>query len=173
VQLPPLRERGTDILLLARHYLDRACSEYGLPLKILAADAEAALQAYPWPGNVRELQNVIERAVILCCDGECLSVEHMGLARHSEATPPTLTQTLPSVSISSPDPQDQLLTLGELEKQHIFRALEKCNGNRTHAAKLLEISIRTLRNKLHEYSGKGKSSEAVDAEGQDLVKGQI
>ena len=65
VQLPPLRERGTDIVLLARHYLDRACSEYGLPIKILAPDAEAALQAYTWPGNVRELANLMERVAVL------------------------------------------------------------------------------------------------------------
>jgi transcriptional regulator with PAS, ATPase and Fis domain len=65
VHLPPLRERGTDILLLARHYLDRACSEYGLPIKILAPDAEAALQAYTWPGNVRELANLMERVAVL------------------------------------------------------------------------------------------------------------
>ena len=65
VQLPPLRERGADILLIARHYLDRASNEYRLPPKILAADAEAALMAYPWPGNVRELANLMERVALL------------------------------------------------------------------------------------------------------------
>ena len=80
VQLPPLRERGTDILLLARHYLDRACSEYGLPVKILAADAEAALQAYTWPGNVRELANLMERVAVLS-DAEQVTAAALRLPR--------------------------------------------------------------------------------------------
>ncbi|HZL96361.1 MAG TPA: sigma 54-interacting transcriptional regulator, partial [Vicinamibacterales bacterium] len=65
LQLPPLRDRGSDVLLLARHYLDRVCREYGLPTKVLAPDAEAALLAYPWPGNVRELANLMERVALL------------------------------------------------------------------------------------------------------------
>ena len=64
LQLPPLRDRGSDVLLLARHYLDRICRDYGLPTKALAADAEAALLAYPWPGNVRELANLMELSLI-------------------------------------------------------------------------------------------------------------
>jgi len=146
--------------------MHRFARKHGVRVQGISPSCLQTLQSHRWPGNVRELQNVIERAVILCCDGECLLVEHLGLAKPSESSPPTLTHTLSS-GISVSEPQDRLVTLGELEKQHIFRALEKCNGNRTHAAKLLDISIRTLRNKLNEYSGKGKSPEA--AEGQDLV----
>src|SRR5438876_3721777 len=65
VALPPLRERGEDIVLLARHFLDRACGDYGLPAKRLAPDALSALRAYPWPGNIRELSNVMERVALL------------------------------------------------------------------------------------------------------------
>src|SRR5262245_34890290 len=65
VRLPALRERGSDVLTLASHYLNQACSEYGLPAKTLTADAEAALLAYSWPGNVRELANVMERVALL------------------------------------------------------------------------------------------------------------
>src|SRR5713226_4727428 len=65
VWVPPLRERGNDVLRLADHFLARACSEYGLPPKSFAVDAQAELAAYRWPGNVRELSNVIERVALL------------------------------------------------------------------------------------------------------------
>src|SRR4030095_4451957 len=80
VQLPPLRDRGTDVLLLARHYLDRASSEYGLPVRTLASDAEAALLAYTWPGNVRELANVMERVALLS-EGEQVTAAALRLPR--------------------------------------------------------------------------------------------
>src|SRR5215207_4132912 len=82
LRLPPLRERGTDILLLARHYLGRTCVEYGVRLKTLTADAESALMAYGWPGNVRELANVMERVVLLC-DGEQVTAAMLDLPRES------------------------------------------------------------------------------------------
>ena len=82
LRLPPLRERGTDILLLARHYLGRACVDYGVRLKTLTADAESALMAYGWPGNVRELANVIERVVLLS-DGEQVTSAMLSLPRES------------------------------------------------------------------------------------------
>ena len=68
IYMPPLRERGTDILLLAGHYLSRACAEYHLPLKVLTKEAQAALMAYSWPGNVRELANMMERVALLSGD---------------------------------------------------------------------------------------------------------
>src|SRR5204862_7555629 len=68
LELPPLRERGADILLLADRFLARACADYGLPPKTLARDARAALAAYAWPGNVRELGNVVERVALLADD---------------------------------------------------------------------------------------------------------
>ena len=68
LELPPLRERGDDILLLAERFLARACADYGLSTKTFARDARAALAAYAWPGNVRELGNVIERAALLTDD---------------------------------------------------------------------------------------------------------
>src|SRR5215212_504416 len=82
LRLPPLRDRGTDILLLARHYLGRACVDYGVRLKTLTADAESALMAYGWPGNVRELANVMERVVLLS-DGEQATSVMLGLPRES------------------------------------------------------------------------------------------
>ena len=88
MQLPPLRERGDDVLLLARHYLDRACREYGLPAKILAADAEAAVQAYTWPGNVRELANLMERVAVLS-DAEQVTAAALRLPRTPRIAPGT------------------------------------------------------------------------------------
>jgi transcriptional regulator with AAA-type ATPase domain/tetratricopeptide (TPR) repeat protein len=80
LRLPALRERGTDVLLLARHYLDRVCREYGLPPKSLSSDAAAALLAYTWPGNVRELANLMERVALLS-DAEQVTAEALRLPR--------------------------------------------------------------------------------------------
>jgi transcriptional regulator with PAS, ATPase and Fis domain len=77
LRLPPLRERGQDVLLLAERFLARVCADYGLPVKILAADARDRLLAHPWPGNVRELQNVIERVALLT-EENVITGEHLG-----------------------------------------------------------------------------------------------
>jgi DNA-binding NtrC family response regulator len=96
---------------------------------------------------VRELQNVIERAVILCADGEELQAAHLGLVSRGGEEP-----------AAGNDASDaaELVQLAEIEKRHILRVLDRCDGNRTHAARHLGISIRTLRNKLHEYGVKGR-----------------
>ena len=88
VQLPPLRDRGSDVLLLARHYLDRACREYGLPIKSLASNAEAALLAYTWPGNVRELANVMERVALLS-EAEQVTAAALRLPRAPRVSAPS------------------------------------------------------------------------------------
>jgi DNA-binding NtrC family response regulator len=111
---------------------------------------------------VRELQNVIERAVILCSDGECLEVEDLGLPKSREISDSVNLQHVKAPVDSLAEPNGEFLTLNHLEKRHIFVALERCKGNRTHAAKLLDISIRTLRNKLNEYSGKRNGSAGVE-----------
>ena len=126
--------------------------------------------AHSWPGNVRELQNVIERAVILCLDGQDLQPEHLGFVplgapikgEHGATVhPPNITPFRAQESLSP----DKVLTLHEIEKQHILRALEACDGNRTQAAKYLDISIRTLRNKLHEYGASGGDDAPAEASG--------
>src|SRR5215470_5981498 len=83
LRLPPLRERGQDILLLARHFLSRACRDYSVRMKTLAGDAEAALLAYGWPGNVRELANVMERVVLLS-DGDQVTAATLDLPREAD-----------------------------------------------------------------------------------------
>ena len=84
LRLPPLRERGQDVLLLAERFLARVCADYGLPVKTLAADARGRLMAYPWPGNVRELSNVIERVALLT-EEHVITSEHLDLG---DASPP-------------------------------------------------------------------------------------
>jgi DNA-binding NtrC family response regulator len=154
IWVPPLRERKDDVAFLAEHFMRRYARKHGVKVQGITASSLRILLAHPWPGNVRELQNVIERAVILGGDGELLSLEHLGfgsaeaeVAAGSGGSPVV---PGPAQEIGNHEGGD-MLCLEELEKRHILRALEVCHGNRTHTAKLLRISIRTLRNKLVEY----------------------
>ena len=129
-------------------------------LPLIEPDAALILERYPWPGNVRELQNVVERAAILAEENVPISAELMGLVAPSaptSVTPPVAAKVSeqPAVeereSVTSPSQNGAVIPLHEMEKQAILEALKKTDGNRTHAAELLQISIRTLRNKLAEY----------------------
>ena len=155
IKVPPLRDHREDVPFLAEEFMRRFGRKHGIRVHGFSDPAAKLLKEHHWPGNVRELQNVIERAVILCGDGGMLEVDHLGLAisSHTAAEPAPVVQ---------PDANGEFPKLAEAEKQHILAALERCNGNRTHAAKLLDISIRTLRNKLHEYNAttpKGDTEE--------------
>jgi len=148
IRVPPLRERLEDVPGLANDFMRRYSRKHGVHAKSISDEAMRALKTHAWPGNVRELQNVIERAVILCGENGVLEPEHLGM------TP----APLPPAAAAGANPASPLatgrqLTLAELEKEHILSALRRCDGNRTHAAKSLDISVRTLRNKLHEYNG--------------------
>ena len=152
VIIPPLRERKEDVPVLAEQFRQRFARKHGIEIHSINKSCMQALMDHSWPGNVRELQNVIERAVILCSEGGELETAHLGLgAMASGESSSTATAT----TTSSVSENGSFLTLSELEKQHILAALKQCKGNRTHAAKLLDISIRTLRNKLNEYNYKG------------------
>ena len=129
--------------------------KHGVHIKGFTEHANQLLMNHSWPGNVRELQNVVERAVILSGDSGMLEPEHLGLVISEPADSPAAT---PEVA----GQHNGLRTLAELEKQHIFAALDHCKGNLTHAAKLLDVSIRTLRNKLHEYNGTLPKSDDDD-----------
>jgi DNA-binding NtrC family response regulator len=166
ILVPPLREHPEDIPLLAERFLRRFARKHGVQVAAISEPCLSALTAHRWPGNVRELQNALERAVILCGDGQDLQPEHLGFANLSiiptapaPAAPPAAN---PLVGTSSnPEP---VLSLSELERRHILAVLEGCKNNRTHAAKKLGISIRTLRNKLHEYGVNSKEEPADDLE---------
>jgi DNA-binding NtrC family response regulator len=157
IHLPPLRERKDDIMLLAEHFIERSARKNGVQVRSMSEACRAALLDHSWPGNVRELQNVIERAVILCMDSDQLQVDHLGLTPYSTRAGAVTSTRLPEVEVPA-ETDRKFHTLDEVEKHHILMALERCRGNRTHAAKVLGISVRTLRNKLNEYSGKGLAS---------------
>jgi DNA-binding NtrC family response regulator len=142
IDIPPLRARREDILPLARHFLDEAGRVMGMHDPRLDLRVGPLLENYSWPGNARELRNVMERALIL------------------SGGAPVLETHLPKEIVSAPASaaaaerilrEKDLLTLAEIERQHIRRAIEACRGNKTHAAKLLGITRLTLRTKITEY----------------------
>jgi Nif-specific regulatory protein len=146
VVLPPLRERGgDDIERLARHFLATAARRHRLRVPRLSEAALERLKSYRWPGNVRELENCIESAVVLC-EGEILE-EHLPLPSVERAAAPAAEAGEPVAAGGSP----ALLPLAEVERRHILRVLETVKGNRTAAAKVLEIGRNTLARKLKEY----------------------
>lgn len=160
----PLRERREDIVLLAEQFRHRFERKHGVKTAGLSAACRAALEAHPWPGNVRELQNVIERAVILCTDGEEIQPASLGLGTTAGAPGISSANLTVATATSGDRAAEAVLSLSDLEKNHILRTLDQCGGNRTHAARKLGISIRTLRNKLNEYeSGHPPAEEAEDS----------
>ncbi len=153
VHVPPLRERREDIPELAGEFMRRFARKHGVHVKGFTEAALHTLRQHDWPGNVRELQNVIERAVILCGENGMLEPEHLGMAAPPENSGDG------GDFLSGYNASGGLLTLAEMEKRHILAAMNHCGGNRTHAAKVLNMSIRTLRNKLHEINGTTPKSE--------------
>ena len=170
IVVPPLRERREDVLFLADQFMHRMARKHGVRVSSISPACAEVLTTHSWPGNVRELQNVIERAVILCMDGQDLQPEHLGFVPLTSAVKgepgsvPVATNITP-FKAQEPATPDKILPLHEVEKQHILRALEICEGNRTQAAKHLDISIRTLRNKMHEYEGTTPGADGTEAEG--------
>ena len=160
IQVPPLRERTGDVELLANHFLERFSKEHGIKSAGFSENGMAGLLSHNWPGNVRELQNVVERPAILAEEGVPTSAELMGLAPSALAAPPQAARSAHESVAPAAAPDAQVVPLHELEKRAIFEALERTNGNRTQAAELLQISIRTLRNKLAEYRGDGNEEAA-------------
>ena len=163
IHMPPLRDREGDVPLLAEAFTQRFIRNYGVPVKGLTPDALQALTSHAWPGNIRELQNVIERAVILCGEDGQIHPEQLGLtappqAGAGDAPSGPIENTLTpeaSAAVAAQQHTDDLVTLAELEKQHIISTLAKHEGNRSRTAEVLDINIRTLRNKLKEYSESG------------------
>ncbi len=131
--LPPLRERRTDIIPLAHHFITKYSRSMGKPEKQISPDAEKLLVSYPWPGNVRELENAIERAMVIGKKSE-IWLEDLPLHLNSQEK---------SVSDS--------LNLVEIEKAHIIKVLKETGGNVTRAAILLGIDRVTLYNKIKKY----------------------
>jgi DNA-binding NtrC family response regulator len=195
IQVPPLRAHREDILLLAEHFMRWATRKHGCAAQAFSDECPKVLLAHRWPGNVRELQNVIERAVILAGDARVVEPAHLCLTSFPAMVPAASELTAAPVGALGPlpipvaaaaagpaataAPDDSVAEaafspLSELEKRHILAALDRCKNNRTQAAKLLGISVKTLRNRLADYgvapadaSGNGGGNGAGDA-GQDL-----
>jgi len=160
LRLPSLRERPGDVAVLADHFVKKYAAANGVPARPLSQDARRALAAHRWPGNVRELENAMHRAVLLAVgaeidaeairlpDGQPLIGAIGGLADAGPAS--RAAQTADAVSRAYVGQ-----TVAQMEKTLILDTLTHCLGNRTHAANILGISIRTLRNKLNEYADEG------------------
>jgi DNA-binding NtrC family response regulator len=147
IELPPLRDRREDIPLLAHHLVDELRERHQRPARLVAPEVLEIFTRYPWPGNVRELRNVIEHAVIIC-EGQRIEKQHLSPQLFDGRTlKPEDTITLP-VGVS----------LDEAERQLILKTLIKTNNNKTRAAEQLQISLKTLHNKLKLYR---------DTEGED------
>jgi DNA-binding NtrC family response regulator len=139
VQLPPLRERPDDIPILAEHFLRDIAQNKGTPARRISPEVMRRFQSYRWPGNVRELRNVLEQMMVLA-EGELLTERDL---------PEQVAESAQSTASTSEIPAG--LTMDELEKLAITKALDQCAGNRTHAANRLGISVRTLQRKLQQY----------------------
>jgi DNA-binding NtrC family response regulator len=159
IHVSPLREHKEDVAGLAEEFIRRYTRKHGVHVRGFSDDALKVLSNHSWPGNVRELQNVVERAVILCGESGVLEPETLGLNRSDSSSSASAPATDAPASPNGGPP-----TLAELEKRHILAVLEHCKGNRTHAARVLDVSIRTLRNKLHEYNGTQAGAESEEGE---------
>jgi two-component system response regulator HydG len=139
ITLPPLRERPDDIPILVEHFLRQICEQKHTTARRISHEAMQRLESYRWPGNVRELRNTLESMLVLA-DGEVMTERDMPDRVLAGAMPSTSSTEIPSG-----------LTMDELERLAIARALQQCSGNRTHAAGRLGISVRTLQRKLRQY----------------------
>ncbi|MGL5719372.1 MAG: sigma-54-dependent transcriptional regulator [Alphaproteobacteria bacterium] len=161
LELPPLRKRPGDLAILSNHFLAKYADANGISMKPLSEDAQDAIKAYHWPGNVRELENAMHRAVLLSSHGDEILPEHIFLFKHPEPRSPLMSQGgEPWVG----------QTISAVEKTLILETLDHCLGNRTHAAHILGITIRTLRNKLKQY---GVEHLEEDGEGFGEDEGKI
>ncbi|MCB1682227.1 MAG: sigma-54-dependent Fis family transcriptional regulator [Rhodospirillales bacterium] len=158
--LPPLRERPGDIKVLAQFFVDKYAEANGLPSKKISEPALKLLCEAPWRGNIRELENTMHRAILISSEPEIedgaiflqagvLSSPSSSAAKEPAASAPADVQNEGAV--------ENLIgrTIADVERDMILNTLDHCLGNRTHAAKILGISIRTLRNKLNQYKDEG------------------
>jgi DNA-binding NtrC family response regulator len=155
LRLPPLRERPQDVVVLAEHFIKKYAAANGMPERPLGQEARRRLMGHAWPGNVRELENAMHRAVLLASgpeiDAEAIRLPD-GQPMGSAGTGPVAQASMAAeAAVRSFVGQ----TVAQMEQALILDTLSHCLGNRTHAANILGISIRTLRNKLNEYSAAG------------------
>ncbi len=163
--IPPLRERKDDILPIAQHFVEKYSKANGVPTRPLSVEAVGKLKTHRWPGNVRELENTMHRAVLMATGTE-IGAQAVFLPQLSGEIPAAISTTHENSNASSAssfgaqraERNDMVgRKLEDVEKELILDTLNHCLGNRTHAANVLGISIRTLRNKIKQYSDMGEN----------------
>lgn len=156
LKIPPLRERPADIGELAQYFIKKYSQINGLALRPLSAEARRALNSNRWPGNVRELENTLHRAVLLSAGVE-IGVDGILSPDGARLDQARSTDVAAHAAMAAEQITRNLVgrTVAEVERDLILETLKHCLGNRTHAANILGISIRTLRNKLNEYAADG------------------
>nr|MBA3499665.1 sigma-54-dependent Fis family transcriptional regulator [Deltaproteobacteria bacterium] len=149
IPVPPLRERGSDILLLAQYMLEKITKRTGKPVPRITPEAARKLLDYTWPGNVRELENCMERATAIC-DGQQIVPENLpGKIQHHTVTRLELDTATPT----------EMITLEEMERRYVRQVLTSVNGNKTHAARVLGIDRRSLYRRLETPPGSPQRTE--------------
>jgi len=171
--LPGLRERPADIVPLAQFFADKYSEQNGMPRKKIAAETAQKLQNYGWRGNIRELENTMHRAILVSNENEiepeAIQIQSTIGAGRTEAAPAPVANPAPGApapAVQNPGGVEGLIgrSISEVEREMILNTLDHCLGNRTHAATILGISIRTLRNKLNQYKDEGVEVPAIASE---------
>jgi DNA-binding NtrC family response regulator len=151
ITLPPLRDRPEDVPLLVEHFLNDISGNKGVDPKKINPDVIRAFQGYGWPGNVRELRNMLETMMVMA-EGDMLQLSDLPDQFAGGAGEPG----------GNPTDVPSNMTMDELERLAINKALDQCGGNRTHAAQKLDISVRTLQRKLRQYEAEQQASGRAD-----------
>lgn len=176
IRLPALRERPGDIIPLAKFFSDKYADANGVPKKKLSKEAEKKLAAYNWRGNIRELENTMHRAILMSLEDEmepdAIHLQDNAFTSGSNAAAPTKAPDPAGVGSAGAAPKNAAAvegflgrTIADVERDMIVNTLDHCLGNRTHAANILGISIRTLRNKLAQYKDEGIDIPAASGGG--------
>ena len=160
IALPPLRQRPADLETLAEHFVDKYAEANGVSRPALSGEAMEILRGHHWRGNVRELENAMHRAVLLARDGE---ITGQSIVLTGSRLGPAAEESAPAAQAAAAEAGNGAASTGglvgrtvaDVERDLILDTLEHCLGNRTHAANILGISIRTLRNKLKLYTDEG------------------
>jgi DNA-binding NtrC family response regulator len=150
IQIPPLRERSHDVIILARHFVDRFCRDLNKPPLTLSPAALDELQAYPWPGNVRELQNCIERSVILC-EGDTIHPRHLNLSFRQPVVAQPVASPWEAIDLTGTMGDALRRVTREVERRKLESALRDAAGNKQRAAESLQIGYKMLLQKLKEH----------------------
>src|SRR5580698_6137612 len=156
LKIPPLRERPADILELAQHFAKKYSDANGVPLRPISTEARRVLTTNRWQGNVRELENTIHRSVLMA-QGDEIGVDAILTPDGDRLDGPKAVPAVAHATFAAEQVTRALVgrTVADVERDLILETLKHCLGNRTHAANILGISIRTLRNKLNEYADGG------------------